>query len=331
MINIGINGLGRIGKSLLLQSLNRPNIKVCAINILDFDINTLSSYLINDSCHKTNLKTRDIYCINNNTAFIKGKKITLLNNKNPDVEDENMWTNTINVKYLIDTTGKYLTKDRAKMHNVPYFIMCDLPKDETPQFIFNGNHEKYNGEKIISNSSSTTNALVPLLKILYEIVGVNKVNFISVHAATSSQNVSDNVDLKSRLHRSIINNIIPETIDASNSTELVMPKLEGRVFGSSVRVPVNNVSMIDVIVTFDISIGIHDLVSLLRPHDNETILMNDDPYVVSSDFMTTEIPTIIDVPLIVKISEYEYKFTIWYDNEWSYSAQILKLIEYLEK
>uniref|UniRef100_A0A6C0BQW8 Glyceraldehyde 3-phosphate dehydrogenase NAD(P) binding domain-containing protein n=1 Tax=viral metagenome TaxID=1070528 RepID=A0A6C0BQW8_9ZZZZ len=333
MINIGINGFGRIGKSLLLQSLTIPNIKVCTINNPYFDIKTLTSYLLHDSCHKMSLRPRDIYHLNNNTVFIKGQKICIMNKLNKDLEGKKIWNpyTPNDIKYLIDTTGNVLTTDNAQMHNVPYFIMCAPPEDKTPQFIFNGNHEKYNGERIISNSSSTTNALVPLLKIFDETVGVDKVNFITVHSSTSSQNVTDNADIKSRIHRSIINNIIPYKTGASISTEVIMPKLEGKVFGTSVRVPTNNVSMINVTVHFEMAINIYEMLSLLRPHNNNSIIINEDPYVVSSDFITTEIPTIIDLPLIVKISEYEYNFTIWYDNEWSYSTQILKLIKHLEK
>ena len=113
--------------------------------------------------------------------------------------------------------------------------MCAPSKDNTPQYLFNGNHKLYNGENIISNSSCTTNAIVPILKILDETYNVMSSNFLTVHAATASQNVIDGVHLKNRTHRTIINNIIPHSTGASQSAIKILPNLQGKLFGTSVR------------------------------------------------------------------------------------------------
>lgn len=327
-MNIGINGLGRIGKSLLIQSMKRKDMKIKAINIPDFNLETLPSYLLNDSCHKTDIKPHDINIMNNEEIILKGQRIKILNKRNPDSENEVMWRDN-DVKYLLDTTGKFLTSEKAKKHNSPYFIMCAPSKDDTPQYLYNGNHKSYSGERIISNSSCTTNSLVPLLKILNDLFVVISANFITVHAATASQHVIDGVHLKSRVHRSIINNIIPHTTGASKSAEKILPELENKIFGTSVRIPTNNVSMIDLNVKLGCYIDFHELMRLLK--GCKEIKVSDDPHLVSSDFMTTTCPTIVDSHASMMMGDNEFKFTIWYDNEWSYSCQALKLIEHIEK
>jgi glyceraldehyde 3-phosphate dehydrogenase len=327
-MNIGINGLGRIGKSILIQSLKRNDMKIKAINIPDFNLETLPVYLTNDSCHKTDLKPHEIHILNNEEILVRGERIKILNKRNIDNDGEMMWIEN-DVKYLIDTTGGFLTSEKAKKHNSPYFIMCAPAKDDTPQYLYNGNHELYSGEKIISNSSCTTNSLVPLLKLLNEMFDVISANFITVHAATASQNVIDGVHLKSRVHRSIINNIIPHTTGASKSAEKILPDLKNKIFGTSVRVPTNNVSMIDLNVRLACYAEFHELMRVLR--SCKEVVVSDEPYMVSSDFMTTTCPTIIDSHASMAMGDNEFKFTIWYDNEWSYSTQALKLISHMEK
>ncbi len=323
-MKIGINGLGRIGKSILLQSLKKDNIKIQAINIPNFNLGTLDSYLSNDSCHKTDLDRRDVYVINKNTVKIKNHVIKILDKREPE---KDMWIDN-DVEYLIETSGKFLTKEKAKKHNVPYFMMCAPSKDDTPQYLYNGNHDTYLNEKILSNSSCTTNSLVPLLKLLNDHFGIVSANFITVHAATASQHVIDGVHLKSRIHRSIINNIIPHTTGASESAIKILPELERKLFGTSVRIPTNNVSMIDLNVKLVKTLHIEEMLRWLRTR--KEVEVNDDKHLVSSDFMTTTNPTIIDSNSCMMMGYGEYKFTIWYDNEWSYSAQALKLLEHID-
>ena len=161
MINVGINGFGRIGKCLYLQLLTNDNVVVKAINIPDFDINFFEHYLKTDSNHSYNKKWT-VKIINDNQVRVDGNLITILNSR---YADGLKWTD-YDIDYLIDTTGVFLTKEKAEKHKVPYFIMCAPPKDDTPQFMVNANEDKYRGETIVSNASCTSNCLIPVLKFV---------------------------------------------------------------------------------------------------------------------------------------------------------------------
>ena len=325
MIKVGINGLGRIGKSILTQCLKEENIKISAINFPNYKIDRIKSYLSNDSVHKEVIDSNLIEIIGKDLISICGNQIRLLNNREPK---ENMWNNN-DVEYLFDTTGKFLTNELAKKQDAKYLIMCAPSKDKTPQYLFNGNHNKYVGENIISASSCTTNCIVPFLKLIDERYQIESSNFITVHSATASQNVIDGVHLKNRSHRSVFNNIIPHTTGASKSAIKILPKLEGKLFGSSVRVPTVNVSMVDINIKLKNEANLNEILSFLR--SSNEVIINDDKYLVSSDFTTTKNPTIIDSNSCMPMGKNEFKFTIWYDNEWSYSAQAIKLVKIMYK
>lgn len=320
-ISIGINGLGRIGKSILHQAANRHNFKVSAVNIPDFNTNLLDSYLKYDSVHKCDMSSFEF---SNNNFFVNNNEVSLLNSRDPKSLN---WKEN-DVKYLIDTTGVFLIKEKAQLHDVDNFIMCAPAKDDTKQFVYNGNHLDYNGEKIVSNASCTTNSLVPVLKLLNDEYGIVKSNFITVHAATASQNVIDSVHLKSRIHRSIFNNIIPHSTGASKSVVKILPSLKDKIHGTSVRVPTANVSMIDLNVILEKKTNLDDIMKFFQ-YKNE-VVVNKDKHLVSCDFATTTNPSIIDENECMDMGNNHFKITIWYDNEWSYCAQVLNLIEHMD-
>ena len=135
MTKVGINGLGRIGKSILLQLLNNDKIEVKAINIPEFNIQNLETYLYNDSSH--HYKKVNVKIISETQVEIQGNIINILNDRNP----ENLHWKKYGIEYVIDSTGVFLTQENAQRHNVEYILMCAPPKDDTPQFLVNGNHE----------------------------------------------------------------------------------------------------------------------------------------------------------------------------------------------
>ena len=318
---IGINGLGRIGKCILLQLIENKNINIKAINIPDFNINNIETYLKNDSNHNYN-KNFTIEIISENIFKINNKKIHLLNNR--DASQLNWKKYGIN--YVIDTTGVYLTYDKCIKHCVDYVIMCAPPKDNTLQFVYNVNNEKYSGEKIISNASCTTNCISPILKILDENYKIEKANFTTIHSMTASQNTTDTNNFKNRTSRAIMNNIIPHTTGASKSITKLLPNLEGKIKGTSLRVPVLNVSVVDLNVKLNKKRKLDELFNDLKEYDHIEINTKN---LVSSDFNTTTNPTIIDKNACIDLGDGEFKLMIWYDNEWSYSSQVIKLCEHM--
>jgi len=201
-------------------------------------------------------------------------------------------------------------------------------KDNSPQFVVNVNEEKYNGEHIVSNASCTTNCITPVLGFLEKKYKIEKANFTTIHATTASQNTIDTNHFNNRTSRSIINNIIPHSTGASKSIKALIPSLDGKVKGTSLRVPVNNVSIIDLNVTIEENVKIEELMDEMEK--SGYILINKRK-LVSSDFNTTTMPSIVDKDASMQLTDNEYKLLIWYDNEWSYSAQVIRLTQHMAK
>lgn len=319
MISVGLNGFGRIGKCIFLQLIHNKSIEIKVINAPDFDINKLESYLKFDSVHKYS-NDFIIEIIDNNSFKINNKLVYILRNR--DAKQLN-WRN-YKINHIIDATGVYLTQEKAKQHNVDYVIMSAPAKDNTPMFVYGANHNEYNNEKIISNASCTTNSIVPVLRDLINNFGIKSSNFTTIHASTSSQKVVDTANSKSRTNRSIFNNIIPHTTGASSSIYKIIPELEGKITGTSVRVPVNNVSLIDLNVELERSTTLNEIFESFS--ENKFIKVNSDN-LVSSDFISTTCPSIIDKNACLDLNNNQFKIMIWYDNEWSYASQLIKLLE----
>ncbi len=319
MLSVGLNGFGRIGKCIFLQLIHNKSIEIKVINAPDFDINKLESYLKFDSVHKYS-NDFIIEIIDNNSFKINNKLVYILRNR--DAKQLNWRDYAIN--HIIDATGVYLTQEKAKQHNVDYVIMSAPAKDNTPMFVYGANHNEYNNEKIISNASCTTNSIVPVLRDLINNFGIKTSNFTTIHASTSSQKVVDTANSKSRTNRSIFNNIIPHTTGASSSIYKIIPELEGKITGTSVRVPVNNVSLIDLNVELERSTTLNEIFESFS--ENKFIKVNDDN-LVSSDFISTTCPSIIDKNACLDLKNNQFKIMIWYDNEWSYASQLIKLLE----
>jgi len=317
-MSIGINGFGRIGKCVFLQLVESPVLHVAAINAPDFNIHKLDVYLKHDSVHHIR-KDYHVEIIDENTFSINGRKTHLLRNR--DASKLN-WRD-YGVNHIIEASGVYLTEAKARQHNVDYVIMSAPAKDDTPLFVPGANLQLYNGEKIVSCASCTTNCITPVLRHLSEHYGISNANFTTIHASTASQKVVDTAHSKSRTERSIFNNIIPHTTGATSSIFKVLPELTGKIHGTSVRVPTNNVSLVDLNVELSTSI---DLDSLLRAMESDKALLVCSDNLVSSDFMTTECPSIIDKNASMHLGGNRFKLMIWYDNEWSYASQMIKLV-----
>lgn len=321
---IGLNGFGRIGKCIFLQLLNNDSLHIFAINAPDLNIDNIESYLKNDSVHLYK-KYFKINILDNDSFEINGHKIHLFRERNA----ENIDWKRFNIELVIDASGVYLTKEKAEKHNVNKVIISAPAKDDTPLFVYGANDNEYKGQSIISNASCTTNSICPVLRCLHEHFQVKEANFTTIHASTSSQQVVDTSSSKSRTNRSIFNNIIPHTTGASSSIGKVLPDLLGKVVGTSVRVPVNNVSLIDVNVELSPSVDKEplSLESILKKMENDEYIQISKESLVSSDFMTSTCPSIIDQTACMTLAENKFKLMIWYDNEWSYSHQLIKMAE----
>ena len=327
MINIGINGFGRIGKCVFLQLLDNPKFSIKCINVLNISITEIEDYLKYDSTHKYN-NTFKVDIISDTELQINQHIIKLFSDRNA----KNIDWKKYNCQYLIDATGSYLTTEKCLDHNVDFVIMSSPPKDQTPSFIFGANHEKYNREKIVSGSSCTTNCIAPMLKILNDEYTINNCVFTTIHATTASQYTVDIVNKSNRTNRSILNNIIPHTTGASSSIINVLPELNGKINGTSIRVPVSNGSLLDLNIELENkNITLNDIKNLLLKNKYfKTVFDINEKKLVSCDFITTTTPTILDINASIDMGNGKFKLMIWYDNEWSYSAQLIKLVEHIQ-
>ena len=326
MINIGINGFGRIGKCLFLQLINNTNFNICCLNVLNISIKEIEDYLKYDSTHKYN-NNFHVDIISDTEFKINHHHIHIVSDRNA----KNLPWKKFNCEYIFDATGSYLTYNNCSDHLVDYVIMTAPAKDISPTFIYGVNHDKYNGERIISGSSCTTNCIAPMLKILNDSYKINNCVFTTIHATTASQYTVDIVNKLSRTNRSIFNNIIPHTTGASSSIGSVLPELNGKINGTSIRVPVLNCSLLDVNIELDNkNVTLQDIKTLLinSPYYKSVYDVNEKK-LVSCDFITTVTPTILDLNASIDLGNGCFKLMIWYDNEWSYSAQLIRFVEHM--
>jgi len=319
-IRIGINGFGRIGKCVFLQLLWDPTIEIAAINALNLRTSNFEEYIKHDSVHRYP-QNFQVEVIDSQKIKINHHTIILLS----DREAKNLHWKSYNIDYVIDATGSYLTQDACRQHDVNYVIISAPATDETKTFVYGVNHEDYLGESIISAASCTTNAICPALKIIDDHFHLKNASFTTIHSTTASQSTVDILR-----GRSIFNNIIPHSTGANAAIAKILPNLSCTVPGTSMRIPISNVSLIDLTFEVDQPFSYDSLIKIIKESNYYDILYQINQLnLVSCDFLTTTTPTICDFHSSVKISDHKMKLMIWYDNEWAYSAQLIRLLKYL--
>ena len=327
-IKVGINGFGRIGGLALDSMIGRDSIEIVAIN--DLIAADYMAYVIKyDSVHgKFNgeVSSKDGYLI------VNGKQIKVTNHKNPS---DIPWFE-LGAEYIIDCTGIFLDEESAAAHlrnGAKKVILSAPPKDETPMYVMGVNHTELKPEtKILSNASCTTNCLAPLAKVLHDNFGIVEGLMTTVHAATATQRVVDGPSLKDwRGGRSALLNIIPSSTGAAKAVTKVIPALTDKLTGMSFRVPVANVSVIDLTVRLEKSTSYEEIATCIKQaSDNEMkdIIGYIDEQVVSQDFVGDTRTCIFDKQAGIMLSPNFVKLIAWYDNESGYASKLVDLLEY---
>lgn len=201
-------------------------------------------------------------------------------------------------------------------------------KDDTPTFVMGVNEDKYKGEAIVSNASCTTNCLGPVAKVLDDAFGIEKGLMTTIHSYTNDQNILDVKHKKDkRRSRAGALNMIPTTTGAAKAMKLVMPQLDGKLHGQSVRVPTPNVSMVDVNLVVSKKTTKEEVNALFESKAKELagIIAVDNEMMVSSDLVGNTNSTIIASDLTQVIGEDMIKVMTWYDNEWGYSSRLIDM------
>ncbi len=324
-MKIAINGFGRIGRNVTRALLKRDDFELVAINDL-MDIN-LAAYLIRNDTIRGEFE--DVEVIDKEHLKI-GKHTVKYTQKETPFECDFSEGDVV-----IESTGKFLTSELSKGHikgNVKKVIISAPANDDTPTYVLGVNHKEYRGETIISNASCTTNALAPIIMILDKHFGVDKGFITTIHSYTMDQKLLDAPNYRDiRRSRAAASNIIPTFTGAAKAIYKVLPNMKGRLDGRSVRVPVNNVSLIDIAVDLKKEVLPNEINELIKEYSKKElkgILGVDENYLVSSDINGRSESSIVALDLTQTNSNMAKIFT-WYDNEWGYSNRLLDMAKWI--
>ncbi|MFH1526304.1 MAG: type I glyceraldehyde-3-phosphate dehydrogenase, partial [Bacteroidota bacterium] len=317
-IKVGINGFGRIGRLVFRRAVQLDDIEVVGINDL-LDVDYIAYMLKYDSTHgrfNGEVSVKDGYLV------VNGKSIRITAEKNPaDLK----WSE-IEAEYIIEATGLFLTKEKVQGHldaGAKKVVMTGPSKDDTPMFVMGVNDDKYSGQNVVSNASCTTNCLAPIAKVLNDKFGIESGLMTTVHATTATQKTVDGPSNKDwRGGRGAGQNIIPSSTGAAKAVGKVIPELNGKLTGMSLRVPTPNVSVVDLTVNLKTATT-YDAIKAAMKEASETTLKGVLGYtedaVVSSDFLGEERTSVFDANAGIMLNDKFVKVIAWYDNEWGYS------------
>ena len=318
-IKVGINGFGRIGRMVLRCSLQHPEIEIVGINDL-CPADYLAYMLKYDTMHgRINAQVSS----GDNSIIVDGHVIPVYAERDP----ANLPWKEIGAEYVIESTGLFLTKDKAKVMSAP-------SKDDTPMFVMGVNQDSYTSDMtFVSNASCTTNCLAPIAKVLHDNFGIADGLMTTVHSTTATQKTVDGVSVKDwRGGRAASGNIIPSSTGAAKAVGKVIPSLNGKLTGMSMRVPTLDVSVVDLTVNLEKPASYDEICDAMKKAAEgqlKGILDYTDEPVVSSDFLGNTHTSIFDAKAGIALTDTFVKVVSWYDNEIGYSDKILCLIEHM--
>ncbi|RTJ53362.1 type I glyceraldehyde-3-phosphate dehydrogenase [Campylobacter jejuni] len=326
-VKVAINGFGRIGRCVARIILERNDIELVAIN--DTTDIELTKYLFKyDTVHGEFKGSVDS---EGDDLVVNSKKIKVFKSRN--VKDLDFAKHGAQI--VLECTGAHLTMAKCQEFidmGVQKVIMSAPAKDDTPTYVLGVNSELYKGESIISNASCTTNCLGPVCRVLQDNFGIEKGLMTTIHAYTNGQSIIDAKAKDKRRSRAAAQNIIPTSTGAAKAMKLVMPELNGKLHGQSMRVPVIDVSSVDLTAQLSRKVSKDEINEAFRKAATTNlkgILMVDDDERVSSDFITCSYGAIVASDLTQAIMDDFIKVIAWYDNEWGYSSRLVDMAVYI--
>ena len=332
MIKLGINGFGRIGRMVFRAAVENfsKDIQVVGINDL-LDADYLAYMLRYDSVHGH--FNHDVK-VEGNYMIVDGNRIQVFAEKDP----ANITWGALGVDVVVESTGFFLTEELASAHikaGAKKVIMSAPSKDATPMFVYGVNDKTYAGQTIISNASCTTNCLAPISKVLHETFGIKRGLMTTVHAATATQKTVDGPSKKDwRGGRGILENIIPSSTGAAKAVGKVLPELNGKLTGMSMRVPTSDVSVVDLTVELEKPATYEEVCAAMKKASEgelKGVLGYTDEAVVSTDFRGDSRTSIFDVKAGIQLDPTFVKVVSWYDNEWGYSNKVCEMARVISK
>ena len=314
MIKVGINGFGRIGRFVFRAAQKRNDIQIVGINDL-CPVDYLAYMLKYDTMHGAFDGTIEAD-VENSKLIVNGKEIRVTAEKNP----ADLKWNEVEAEYVVESTGLFLTQEKAQAHiqaGAKYVVMSAPSKDATPMFVCGVNEKTYvKGTQFVSNASCTTNCLAPIAKVLNDKFGiVNGLMTTVVHSTTATQKTVDGPSMKDwRGGRAASGNIIPSSTGAAKAVGKVIPELNGKLTGISMRVTKEAICA-----------------AMKEASEGELkgVLGYTEDAVVSSDFLGCTLTSIFDANAGVYLTDTFVKVVSWYDNEIGYSNKVLDLIAHM--
>ena len=330
-IKIGINGFGRIGRMVFRACLEHPEIDVVGINDL-CPADYLAYMLKYDTMHgrcKADIESRE------SALVVNGQVIPVFSERDP----ANLKWGKLGAEYIVESTGLFLTKEKAAGHiaaGAKKVIMSAPSKDDTPMFVMGVNHKNYTSDmQFVSNASCTTNCLAPIAKVLHENFGIKDGLMTTIHSVTATQETVDGPSLKDwRGGRAATANIIPSSTGAARAVGKVIPELNGKLTGMSMRVPTLDVSVVDLTVNLAKPATYAEICAAMKEASEgelKGVLGYTEDAVVSSDFLGDTRTSIFDAKAGIALTDTFVKVVSWYDNEIGYSNKVLELIAHMKK
>jgi glyceraldehyde 3-phosphate dehydrogenase len=324
MIKVGINGFGRIGRMVFRAAMQRSDMQVVAVNDL-LELPHLAYLLRHDSVHG---RFPHQVSAGDNALLVDGRTVRATAVKEPSAS---AWGD-VGVDVVIESTGIFLSQDTVKAHlaaGARRVIISAPAKDDTPVYVQGVNTDRYAGEPIISAASCTTNCVAPLAKVVHETFGLKRGLMTTVHATTATQKVVDGPSGKDwRFGRGILDNIIPASTGAAKVVGKVLPELKGKLTGMSFRVPVPDVSVVDLTCELERPTTYAEICAAMKRAAEGPlagVLRYTDEEVVSTDMRGDPHTSIFDANAGIQLDPTFVKLIAWYDNEWGFSVKLLDL------
>ncbi|KAG2236853.1 glyceraldehyde-3-phosphate dehydrogenase 1 [Thamnidium elegans] len=331
MVNVGINGFGRIGRIVLRASQGKKDIKIVAINDPFIPLEYMAYMLKYDSVHGRfdgTVETKD------GKLVVNGHAIAVSSERDPA---QIPWGKN-NADYIVESTGVFTTTESASAHlkGGAKKVIISAPSADAPMFVCGVNLDAYKSEyQIISNASCTTNCLAPLAKVIHDNFGIAEGLMTTVHATTATQKTVDGPSHKDwRGGRGAGANIIPSSTGAAKAVGKVIPALNGKLTGMAFRVPTPDVSVVDLTVNLEKDATYEEIKAVIRKASETTmkgILGYTEDSVVSTDFVGEKLSSVFDATAGIQLSPRFVKLVSWYDNEFGYSNRVVDLLLHAAK
>jgi glyceraldehyde 3-phosphate dehydrogenase len=328
MTKVGINGFGRIGRLVFRAALKR-GLDIVAINDL-IEPDYMAYMLKYDTTHGRFDGTIEV---KDGQLVVNGKTIRITAERDP----ANLKWDEVGVEIVIESTGLFLTRADAEKHiaaGAKKVVFSAPAKDaDIPTYVMGVNHEKLTADQtIVSNASCTTNCLAPIAKVLNDNFGIVEGLMSTIHAVTATQKTVDGPSAKDwRGGRGGFSNIIPSSTGAAKAVGMVLPELKGKLTGMSFRVPVADVSVVDLTARLEKPATYQQIKDAMKAASEgylKGVLAYTEDEVVSSDFIGNDHASIFDAGAGISLNDNFVKVVSWYDNEWGYSSALAKFVEY---